>query len=1070
MSTPRHMMILASAGSGKTYALTNRYVELLSRGAAPERIVALTFTRKAAGEFFDEILNKLARAARDPVAAERLAREIEQPGLSPKDFLRMLRAVADAMHRLRLGTLDSFFARIARAFPFELGLTGDFELLEENTARFERRRVLERMFARVGEISAAQHDFIEAFKRATFGTQEKRLSARLEAYLDEHQEVYLGAPFERLWGMQKRIWPRDCAWLVPVGKMSEVISALRVALAKTGMLEGQRQRWDAFFGGLPEWSPGAPLTAPMEYILKNALAVWPALRVGRAEMMVARRKVLLEGEVAAALVQLITQIVGSELARHIATTRGIYAVLRGYETVYHETVRRAGKLTFADVQRILLPTDDTPVLAQSADDDTRGTEARLLIDYRLDGEIDHWLLDEFQDTSFGQWQVLRNLIDEAVQDPSGARSFFCVGDVKQAIYTWREGDHRLFREIFDHYNQRSPGIVAERHLVDSWRSGPAIVEMVNHVFGAAAVLRELFPGEASDAWNREWREHRSAVPQRIGQAALLHADDEMGRWMTSLGLLQEIRPLERGLSCAVLVQKNETARELADFLRREGGLPAVAESDLRVCADNPLGTALLALVKVAAHPSDTLAWEHVWMTPLGAVLTSEKLITPEAVTECVLDQVHAQSFEWMLEFWLRKLELYFAPDDAFSRERGRQLTAAAAVFDEAGSRNIAEFEQFMARHTIRGSESAAVIRVMTVHKAKGLGFDVVVLPDLEGKKLGRARDGLAVHKAPDRSVDWVLALPPKLFWRQDEVLAEHMRVAEAEACYEKFSLLYVAMTRAKRAMYAIIEPAGDSKSHNYPRLLSNTLGLERGAIKVGNLTLTGVWSSGEPTWHQSIPSGEGGRSAEREEIKTLALQGAVIQRHAPRRPSGEKAGMLAAAQLFALDRNASADFGTEVHELFSTITWTEEIENFAARAQRPGQESGAFDEALGCLRDPALAAVWARPPGAAFAEVWRERAFEVVLEGAWVTGVFDRVVVERDAEGIAVRATVFDFKTDRVTDEQGVAAATLRYSRQLNLYRKVAAVLLRLKSETITCELILTKLRRRVRVPGLDSR
>src|SRR4051812_32568909 len=109
-----HVMILASAGSGKTYALTNRFVELLARGASPERIVALTFTRKAAGEFFDEILAKLARAACDARTAAQLARDIGAGDLGTTDFLRMLRAVVDAMHRLRLGTLDSFFARIAR--------------------------------------------------------------------------------------------------------------------------------------------------------------------------------------------------------------------------------------------------------------------------------------------------------------------------------------------------------------------------------------------------------------------------------------------------------------------------------------------------------------------------------------------------------------------------------------------------------------------------------------------------------------------------------------------------------------------------------------------------------------------------------------------------------------------------------------------------------------------------------------------------------------------------------------------------------------------------------------------
>ena len=88
MKSLTHQMILASAGSGKTYALTNRFVQLLAGGAPPERIVALTFTRKAAGEFFDEILNKLARAASDAAEAKRIAAEIGEPHLGPADFLK----------------------------------------------------------------------------------------------------------------------------------------------------------------------------------------------------------------------------------------------------------------------------------------------------------------------------------------------------------------------------------------------------------------------------------------------------------------------------------------------------------------------------------------------------------------------------------------------------------------------------------------------------------------------------------------------------------------------------------------------------------------------------------------------------------------------------------------------------------------------------------------------------------------------------------------------------------------------------------------------------------------------
>jgi hypothetical protein len=124
----------------------------------------------------------------------------------------------------------------------------------------------------------------------------------------------------------------------------------------------------------------------------------------------------------------------------------------------------------------------------------------------------------------------------------------------------------------------------------------------------------------------------------------------------------------------------------------------------------------------------------------------------------------------------------------------------------------------------------------------------------------------------------------------------------------------------------------------------------------------------------------------------------------------------------------------------------------------------AGDEALACLRAPELAAVWKRPDQA---EAWRERAFEVVIDGTWVTGVFDRVVIERDQAGHAVRATVFDFKTERVVGDADLAAAVVRHAGQLNLYRRVAAVLTGLDVAAVACELVLTRLRRLASVPRM---
>ena len=1053
-----HVMILASAGSGKTHALTNRFVELLARGAKPERIVALTFTRKAAGEFFDKILEKLAHAAGDARAAAQLAEQIEQPQLRPADFLGLLRTVVDAMPRLRLGTLDGFFARVVRAFPLELGLAGDFEVMEAHVARGERRRVLRRMFARgVGGLAPAQREFVEAFKRATFGREEKRLGAWLDGFLDDHHEIWLEAPELARWGEPALIWPKGCAWLAP-GDAVVAARELRAWLAGAGLADKQRGRWENFIAAVAAWQPGATAPRELVFVLEKALATWADLEAGRAVTLeFDRKKQELTPAAGAALAVLVRRVVGGELARRLATTRGLGEVLRGYETVYHDAVRRAGKLGFDDVRRLLEPGAGARVLTQDADD-----PARLGIDYRLDAEIDHWLLDEFQDTSFGQWSVLRGLIDEAVQDPEGRRSFFYVGDVKQAIFGWRGGDAELFQEIFSHYNATGPGKIAERHLVESWRSGPALIEMVNGVFGAAEALGELFPGVAGERWNKSWRAHASAVPKHTGQAALLHAEDEMGRRELARDLIREIDPAGRGLTCAVLVRDNGTAAEMAEFLRA-GGVPAVAESDLRVAADNPVGAALLALVQAAAHPGDTLAWRHVQMTPLGAVLAAEDVTTPEALTRRVLGQISAGGFERLAEFWAAKLEPQLASGDAFSRGRLRQFAAAAGVFDATGSREAVEFVTFMERYTVRDAESAAVVRVMTIHKSKGLGFDVVVLPELEGKKLDQRRDGLAVQRAPDRSVEWVLDLPAKLFCEHDEVLAAHVGAAEAEAGYENLSLLYVAMTRAKRAMFVLTKPPGDSVSRNFPRVLAQTLGAGSEEIRVGALRVTGAWSSGDPDWHVAVKPPAVEVSLE----ETIpAVEAPAATRRTALRPSGEKGGVLEAARLFDLEGGRAVKFGHAVHALFAEVEWetvAAATAQAAAWATRAGEEAGrAADEVLACLRAPALSGVWAERPGA---EVWRERAFETVLDGAWVTGVFDRVVVERDGAGQAVAATVVDFKTDRLADAADLMAAVVRHAVQLNLYRRVVAALTGLTLEQVSCELVFTRLRRVETVP-----
>ena len=1034
-----HEMIFASAGSGKTHALTTRFIRLLALGVPPERIAALTFTRKAAGEFFGEILNRLAGAAGAEVEAKQLACEVEQAALTTADFRRLLRGMVGAMHRLNLGTLDGFFARIVRSFPMELGLAAEPEILDDRAVAEETRQVFSRLFAAGHELTAEQRELIEAFKRATFGAEEKAVAETLDRFIEGYLGLYRAVPQPDRWGATRRIWPKGFPWGDGRKDAAAAAATLRCWAGDpaTGLKEAPRERWLKFADQAVAWTPGGPRPKELEYLLEVALAGWTEVQAGRVELTVLRQKCRPGPAECVALALLVRRVFALELGRRLAATQGIAAVVRAFDEAYDVAVRRAGRLTFADLQQLLVPGGGAAPLAMEP-----GAEARLAVDYRLDARVDHWLFDEFQDTSFQQWKILESLIDEVVQDPSGRRSLFYVGDVKQAIFTWREGDPRLFEHVAARYRSAAGGGVVPRELNDSYRSGPAVIEMVNRVCGDAAAMEKLFP-EAAGEWNRHWREHRSARPKRHGQAALLLADDEPGRWAATLQVLQAIEPTKRGLTCAVLVRANSTGAALADYLRREGGLPAVAESDLHVGGDNPATTTLAALLQLAAHPGDEFARQVVAMSPLAGLLAADG---PGATTR-VLRQVQTQGFEAWIGIWARRIDPVLAVDDDFSRGRLRQMATAGRIFDETGNRDIDAFLRFLAEFVVREPEGAGVVRVMTVHKSKGLGFDVVILPDLQGQKLAQRREGPAVHKGGDRGVEWILQYPGALIAENDPVLRQYLADAVAENCYEQLSLLYVALTRAKRAVYAIVEPLGRSASTNFPRLLTETLGDREISVPVGKSVLPGVWSAGAPNWAEASALGAGQGNAPG--IADCApIAAGDRPRLAARTPSEMNSGRGSA--IFARGVPAGAEFGSRVHRLLAQIEWRDGAEAAIKAALQGEHDAPAVAEVRACLAAGDLAPVFARPPGRA--GVWRERAFEAAIDGSWYSGVFDRVVVEHGPGG-PVAAWVYDFKTDRGASNEELCN---RHGGQLGLYRRVVARLTGLPESQVRAMLVAT--------------
>jgi len=210
-----HKAISASAGSGKTFQLTHRYIELMAHGVSPARIAAFTFSRKAAGEIFDSIVKYLCEASVEEEVALRTAELIGMRELGASDFAGLLRGFLNDLHRLYIGTLDSFIVSVLGSFPMELGISAGFQLMEGEgaTAKSAQQEVLGCIFNTRYVDAAAQHDFTEAFKQATFGLEEKGLERNLNRFIDKYHHYYQALPVEEAWGQKEKIWAEGSSWL-----------------------------------------------------------------------------------------------------------------------------------------------------------------------------------------------------------------------------------------------------------------------------------------------------------------------------------------------------------------------------------------------------------------------------------------------------------------------------------------------------------------------------------------------------------------------------------------------------------------------------------------------------------------------------------------------------------------------------------------------------------------------------------------------------------------------------------------------------------------------------------------
>lgn len=980
----KNLLILASAGSGKTYQLGNRVIGLVARGAAPERIVALTFTRKAAGEFADSVLTKLAAAACDAQTAGDLRAAI---GLTDTDFSSVLETVIRGLPRLTLGTIDGFFARIVKGFQYELGLTGGrFELLEGPQASVAADEMLA---AILGDAlgSSRGDEFYHAFRRATIGREDHGVLKPLRDFVSRWQEIYREKPgFE---------WGPSCLFVVDPGEWEKQKSSLAAKVrSHIGEVafnrKGQAEAFEESLDQIENHVIGGGNLGKAKTLTQNILDA-VATQHGGSLRVKSYKEFEIAGVAAEALRGLVGLAAACEMSAALLRTRAVREVVALFDDLCARRLRNHGLLGFSDVKFLM-------------GEWSRSEDARLrreLVDFRLDSRTDHWLLDEFQDTSRSDWKGLQPLVDEAAADDEG--SVFIVGDRKQAIYGWRGGDVRLFGEVIDHYGN---GFRIEP-MDESFRSCPQVLELVNRICGDRGTMEELF-GQAARRW--EWHEHVSAArltrEDKRGEARV----ELVGPWEDRLErlveILNELGVGRREMTCGVLLRSNNEVREVADHLRLHG-FDVIEEGRRQPAKDNSVGVVVSHLLDWLADPANQFAREVIEMSPLAALL---RTTYGESWRDVWVAMTDALSRDGIAQTIGRVVSAVWGGWSDFSRRRAGDLLAALSAMDSSGVVSAAEAADWIKRLEVSQSPGVAAVQVMTIHKSKGLGFDVVVLPDIPSDNVPQSQ-----YFEVAAGTDWLSQTPAK--WARNLIPA--MREAEnnwaANQQYEAFCMLYVALTRAKRGLYVMLDVPSKSSDPDRPSL-ANWLGRSVGA----DTELGIVWRLGDSSWSHGLPL-----LVPIEELparQCLAPESAV-QRRVRMRPSAAKSG-----GGVPVHSPSGMNFGAEVHGLLENVGWADE-----ERIGLPSNDAGGVVRAM--LANSQVHDLFHRR--GRDIELLREQAIDEVVDGQWLSGVIDRLHLHRAADGMVEKIEIIDFKTDGVADPSELA---MRYSGQLSAYRAVMAM------------------------------
>ena len=525
------------------------------------------------------------------------------------------------------------------------------------------------------------------------------------------------------------------------------------------------------------------------------------------------------------------------------------------------------------------------------------------------------------------------------------------------------------------------------------------------------------------------------------------------------------------------MRRNETAEELADYIRANTDVPVVIEGDTQIGRDHPVAASFLALLQLAAHPGDRLAWKHLCMTPALADRTRlDRRELRKDLVEKTLSTIYDHGFTRAFEDWLDFLKEGGFDPDPFSARRIEQLRQATREFDLTGERGIEEFVNYALAITHRETPANGVVQIMTIHKSKGLGFDAVIAAEIEGVRDDPLTDlghlSLVPHREGqglNREIGWVLSMPRKDVCQLDPTLSAARLKLENEEAFEELCVLYVALTRAKFANYVVCTEPDHRPTAR--ALLVESVGVpidESEFEEYGSEKVRVACRQGRADWFNAPELSE--QESPSETIQTPAIvtrrrRFQPLRRQLPSALADDTAEPKEGQTfIFTPGSMWAADYGTKVHELFELIDWMDDRKLKDADAllsaaidRNDNLEKRAKDEVMKALCCPEVQAVFDSSEFGPDADLWLEKRFELIHEGVWISGTFDRVTLARDESGNPQQAWIHDFKTNRLTSDLEMVETCNHYAPQMKTYRLALGRMLGLDEGNISSHLIFTR-------------